>query len=87
MMDPDDTAIHRAIGPDQSDPLPGRGPLGLPFPGRGLPAGPPGGSEGFSGGEGPPEGGFPNVGPKGGGDAGQGSDKLMGNPPELFTGI
>ena len=40
MMDPDDAAIHRAIGPDQPDPLPGREPPGLPFPGRGFPAGP-----------------------------------------------
>ena len=31
MMDPDDAAIHRAIGPDQPDPPPGRGPPGLPF--------------------------------------------------------
>ena len=68
MMDPDDTAIHRAIGPDQPDPLPGRGPSGLPFPGRGFPAGPLGGGEGFPGGEGPPGGGFPNAGQGEGGN-------------------
>ena len=87
MMDPDNAAIHRAISPDQPDPLPERGPLGLPFLGRGFPAGSPEGSEGFPEGEGLPEGGFLNAGPGGGGNAGQGSDKLVGNPPEVFTGI
>ena len=87
LMDSDDAAIHRAIGPDQPDPLPGRGLPGLPFPGRGFPAGPPGGSGGFSGREGPPGGGLPNAGPGGGGNPERGSDKLVGNPPEVFTGI
>ena len=81
MMDLDDAAIHRAIGPDPPDPLPGRGPPGLPFPGREFPAGPPGGSGGFPG-RGPP-----NAGPGGGGNPERGSDKLVGNPPEVFTGI
>ena len=87
MMDLDYTAIHRAIGPDQVDPLPGRGPPGLPFPGRGFSAGPPGGSEGFPGGGGPPGGGFPNAGQGGGGNPGLRSDKLVGNPPEVFMRI
>ena len=87
VMDPDDAAIHRAIGPDQLDPPPGRGPPRLPFPGRGFPTGPPGGGEGFPGGEGSPGGGLPNAEPGGGGNPGQGSDKLVGNPPEVFTGI
>ena len=85
MMDPDNAAIHRAIEPDQLDPLPGRGPPELP--GRGFLAGPPEGGEGFPGGEGPPGGGFPNAGPGGGGNPRQGSDKLVENPPEVFTGI
>ena len=87
MMDPDDAAIHRAIGLDQPDTLPGRGPPGLPFPGRGFPAGPPGGSGGLPGRGGLPGGGLPNVGPGGGGNPGRGSDKLVGNPPEVFMGI
>ena len=87
MMDPDNAAIHRAIGPDQSDPPPGRGPPGLPNPGRGFPAGPPGGSGGFPGREGSPGGGFPNAGPGGGGNPGRGSDKLVGNLPKVFMGI
>ena len=87
MMDPDDAAIHRAISPDQPDPSPGRGPPELPFPGRGFSVGPPEGGEGFSGGGKPPGGGFPNGGPGGGGNAGQGSDKLVGNPPEVFMRI
>ena len=87
MTDPDDTTIHKAIGPDQPDPLPGRGPPGLPFPGRGFPAGPPGGSEGFPGRGGPPGEGLPNAVPGGGGNPTQGSDKLVGNPSEVFTGI
>ena len=87
MMDPDNAAIHRAIGPDQPDPLPGRGLPGLPFPGRGFPAGPPGGNGGFPGGGGLPGGGLSNVGPEGGGNPERGSDKLVGNPPEVFTGI
>ena len=77
MMDLDDAAIHRAIGPDQPDPPPGRG----------FPAGPPGGGRGFPGGGGPPGGGLPNARPGGGGNPGRGSDKLVGNPPEVFTGI
>ena len=87
MMDLDDAAIHRAIGPDQPDPPPGRGPPGLPFPGRGFPAGPPGGGGGFPGSGGLPGGGLPNVGPGEGGNPGRGSDKLVGNPPEVFTEI
>ena len=87
MMDPDNTAIHQAIRQDQPDSLPGRGPPGLPFPRKGFPAGPLGGSEGFPGGGGLPGGGFPNVGPGEGGNTGRGLDKLVGNPPEVFTGI
>ena len=87
MMDLDDAAIHRAIGPDQPDLLPGRGPPGLPFPGRGFPIGPPEGGERFPGRGGWPGGGLLNAGPGGGGNPGQGSDKLVGNPPEVFTGI
>ena len=87
MMDPDDAAIHRAIGPDQPDPPPGRGLPGLPFPGREFPAGPPGGSGGFPGGRGLPGGGPPNAGPGGGGNPKRGSDKLVENSPEVFTGI
>ena len=86
-MDPDDAAIHRAIGPDQPDPPPGRGPPGLPFPGRGFLAGPPEGGGGFLSDGGLPGGGLPNAGPGGGGNPGQGSIKLVGNPPEVFTGI
>ena len=87
LMDLNNAAIHKAIGPDQPDPLPGRGPPGLPFPGRGFQAGPPGGSGGFPGGGGLPGGGLPNAGPGGGGNPRQGSDKLVGNPPEVFMGI
>ena len=86
-MDPDDAAIHRAIGSDQPDPLPGRGPPGLPFPGREFPVGPPEGSEGVPGGGGPSGGGPPNAGPGGGGNPERGSDKLVGNPSEVFMGI
>ena len=87
----DDVALYRAIGPDQADPprqgfplQPGRGR----FPGGG---GPPGG--------GPPGGGPPGGGPPGGGFPGgpippilpqqaghNGSDKLVGNVPIVFTG-
>ena len=87
MMDPDDAAIHRAIGPDQPDPLPGRELPGLPFLGRGFPAGPPEGSGGFPGGGGLPGEGLPNVGPGGEGNHKRGSDKLVGNPPKVFTRI
>ena len=87
MMDPDDAAIHRAIGPDQPDLPPERGPPGLPFSERGFLMGTPGGGDGFSGGEGPPGAGLPNAEPGGGGNIEQGPDKLVGNLPEVFTGV
>ena len=83
MMDPDNTAIHKAIGPDQPDPPPGRGPPRLPFPERGFLTGPPEGGGGFPGSEGPPGGGLPNAEPGGGGNPRQGSDKLVGNISHL----
>ena len=70
MMNLDNAAIHMAIEPDHPDPLPGRGPPGIPFPRRGFPTGPPGSGEGFPEGEGPPEGGLPNAGRGGGGNPG-----------------
>jgi hypothetical protein len=98
-MDPDDVALYQAIGPDQPDPPsnregraspripfgwprggpPGQGPGGGPF-GRGPPGGrrPPGG--------GGPPGGFPFPMPQAPQPGGHHSDKLVGNPPIIFTG-
>jgi hypothetical protein len=74
---------------------PGRGPPAGGFPGGGIPGwGPPGGGPPRIGppGGGPPGGGPPRGGPPGGGPPPpapiqmQGTDKLMGNPPHIFTG-
>ena len=85
MTTDDDVALYRAIGPDRGDPP-------NPFPGRGFPIRPPGG---------PPHGGPPGGPPGGGGPPNPGgavppilpaarnntgSDKLVGNPPSIFTG-
>ena len=83
MMDPDDAALHRAIGLDRRDPPPsGRGP---PFGGNPGGGGPPfGGNPGGGGGGGGP----PHRHPlPGGGQAPQaGNGKLIGNPPAVFAG-
>ena len=100
MMTNNKVALHRAIGPDHNDPpegSPARGPFGggrLPqgppggggFPGGGFPGGgtPPGGG-GFPGG-GPPAG-LPGGGPRQQHGGARGTDKLVGNPPEIFMGI
>ena len=94
MMTDDEVALHRAVGPDRSDPpggspprgpFGGQGPPGGGFPGGGTPLG----GGGFPGGgppAGPPGGGGqPHAGPGGGGP--RPPDKLVGNPPEIFTGI
>ena len=82
MMDPDDAALHRAIGPDQGDPPPGRG--GPPFGGAPGGGGPPFGGNpgGGGGGGGPPHGQLP----PGRGPAPQSNNKLIGNAPIVFTG-
>ena len=81
-MDPDDAALHRAIGPDRGDPPPNGG--GPPFgeaPGGGGP--PFGGNPGGGGGRGGPLHGHPLP---GGGQALQASNgKLIGNPPAVFS--
>ena len=79
MMTEDDIALSRAVGPDQADPPGGSLPRG-PFPGLGFPAEPLGGR----GGHGPPGGG--GLGHHNGG-ARQPSDKLVGNPLEVFMGV
>ena len=95
MFTEDDIAVNRAIGPDRADPpsVHQSGPSRRPY-GGGLPSGgPPGG---FPGGP-PGGGGFPGGPPGGGGDEGlpgadiaqhqnRGNDKLIGNPPSIFTG-
>ena len=80
-MDPDDAALHRAIGLDRGDPPPNGG--GPPFGGAPGGEGPPfGGNPGGGGGEGPPHG-HPLL---GGGQAPQaGNSKLIGNPPAVFS--
>ena len=81
-MDPDNAAIHRAIGPDHGDPPPNRG--GPPFREAPRGGGPPfGGAPGGGGGGGPLHG-HPLP---GGGQAPQaGNGKLIGNPPAVFPG-
>ena len=100
MMTDDEVGLHRAVGPDQND-LPEGSPARGLFGGGQPPQGPPEGGgfpgRGFPGGEVPPGGrGFPGGGPPAeppGGGPGQhnggarGTDKLVGNPPEVFTGI
>ena len=99
MMTDDKVALHRAIGPDHNDPPEGS-PAREPFGGGRPPQGPAGGGGlpggGFPGGVPPGGGGFPGggppAGPPGGGPRQQhggarGTDKLVGNPPEIFTGI
>jgi hypothetical protein len=95
-MNPDNFALYRAIGPDQPDPptqqerrssprIPfgwprgGQGPGGRPF------GGPPGGGRGLPGGGGPP-GGPPMPMPQAPQPGGHHRDKLVGNPPIIFTG-
>ena len=82
MMMNNKVALHRAIGPDQND-LPGGSPARGPFGGGRPPQGPPGG--GFPGG-GPPTG-LPGGGHGHQNGGARGSDKLVGNPPEIFMGI
>jgi hypothetical protein len=98
-MNPDDVALYRAIGPDQADPPSDRGRQTSPripfrWPRRGPPEQGPGGGlfgGGPPGGRGPPGGGGPPGGPpfpmppapQLGGHHG---DKLVGNPPVIFTG-
>ena len=80
-MDPDNAAIHRAIGPDQGDPPPNGGdpPLGR-APGGGGP--PNGGNLGGGGGGGGPPHGHPLP---GGGQAPQaGNGKLIGTLLQYF---
>ena len=81
-MDPDDAALHRAIGPDHGDPPPNRG--GPPFGGAPGGGGPPfGGNPGGGGGGGPPH----RHPLPGGGQVPQASNgKLIGNPPPVFSG-
>ena len=101
MMTAEEIAINRAIGPDRNDPPEGSPPRG-PFRGHGGNPGGGGGGFPHGGGGppggGPPGGGFPHGGggPPGGGqpgggnnnnNGGRGSDKLVGNPPEVFKGI
>jgi hypothetical protein len=101
-MNPDDVALYRAIGPDQPDPLTTRErraspriPFGWPRggqgPGGGPFGGPPGGGGGPPGGGGSPGGGGPPVGipmpmPQAPQPGGHHRDKLVGNPPIIFTG-
>jgi hypothetical protein len=97
-MHPDEVALHRAIGPDQADPPsdggrrsppripfgwprggpPGQGPGGGPFGGGPPGGGPPGG--------GGPQGGPPFPMPQAPRPEGHHGDKLVGNPPVIFTG-
>jgi hypothetical protein len=96
LMNPDDVVLYRAIGPDQADPPSDRGcrasprvPFGWPRggqgPGRGpFGGGPPGGG-GLPGGGGPP-GGPPFPMPQALQPGGHHGDKLVGNPPVIFSG-
>ena len=82
-MDPDDAAIHRAIGPDRGDPPPNRGDP--PFGGAPGGGGPPfGGNPGGGGGRGGPPHGHPLPGEGQAPPASNG--KLIGNPPAVFSG-
>ena len=82
-MDPDDAAIHRAIGPDCGDPPPNR--EGPPFEEASEGEGPPfGGNPGGGEGEGGPLHGHSLP---GGGQAPQaGNGKLIENPSAVFSG-
>jgi hypothetical protein len=93
-MNPDDVALYRAIGPDQPYPptnreqqasprIPFGWPQGGQGPGGGPFGGPPGG--GPHGGGGPP-GGPPMPMPQAPQPGGHHGDKLVGNPPIIFTG-
>jgi hypothetical protein len=94
-MNPDDIALYRAIGPDQPDPPATQGrqaspriPFGWPRGGQGPGGGPfggPPGGEGPPGGGGPP-GGIPMPMPRAPQPGEHHRDKLVGNPPIIFTG-
>jgi hypothetical protein len=88
-MNPDDVALYRAIGPDQPDPPTARErraspriPFGWPRGGQGPGGGPFGGPPG---GGGPPAG-IPMPMPQAPQPGGHHGDKLVGNPPIIFTG-
>jgi hypothetical protein len=89
-MNPDDVVLYRAIGPDQPDPPTARErraspriPFGWPRGGQGPGGGPFGGPPG--GGGGPPAG-MPMPMPQAPQPGGHHGDKLVGNPPIIFTG-
>jgi hypothetical protein len=95
-INPDDAALYRAIGLDQADPPSDRGqrtlprvPFGWPRGGQGPGGGPfgrgPPGGGGPQGGGGPP-GGPPFPMPQALPPGGHQGDKLVGNPPIIFTG-
>jgi hypothetical protein len=86
----DQNTLYRGVPPAPDASLPGRGPPAGGFPGGAFPRwGPPGGGPP---GWGPPGGGPPGGGPPRGGPPPplpvqmQGTDKLVGNPPHVFTG-
>jgi hypothetical protein len=91
----DQNTLYGGVPPAPDTSLPGRGPPTGGFPGGPFPGwGPPGGGPPGWGppGGGPPRGGPPGGGPPGGGPPPplpvqmQGTDKLVGNPPHVFTG-
>jgi hypothetical protein len=89
-MNPDDIALYRAIGPDQPDPpavreqqVSPRIPFGWPRGGQGPGGRPFGGPPGGGGG---PPGGIPMPMPQAPQPGGHQGDKLVGNPPIIFTG-
>jgi hypothetical protein len=89
-MNPDDVALYRAIGPDQPDPPTARErraspriPFGWPRGGQGPGGGPFGGPPGRGGG---PPAGAPMPMPQAPQPGGHHGDKLVGNPPIIFTG-
>ena len=87
MITEDDVAVNQAIGPDRADP-PSQ-PASDRYPRRPYGGGLPGGGPPGGGGGGPPGGGGggspgANLAPLQG--QGRGSDKLIGNPPTIFTG-
>jgi hypothetical protein len=82
-MNPDNVVLYRAIGPDQPDPPTGRErraspriPFGWPRGGQGPGGGPFGGLPG----------GAPMPMPQAPPPGGHHGDKLVGNPPIIFTG-
>jgi hypothetical protein len=89
-MNPDNVALYRAIEPDQPDPPTNREqraspriPFGWPQGGQGPGGGPFGGPPG---GGGRPPGGHPMPMPQAPQPGGHHGDKLVGNPPIIFTG-